>query len=195
MLTHPNKTLLKNRSFRIVFLIGVTTALISIILNAVSASSAGSYCVDRDYCRYHYTYYTNNCMEGSSLYCCSYSGGSDYYSCGSYRNSCRYVGGGYDYCDDGLLVGMYVCGGASLLCLIGMIVIASQHKKRVYREAMMANAQPYVPPAADNIIFSDRNGPNVYHDQNRVVIQPGQQPQNPYANYQNQPNQNGYPQR
>lgn len=139
MLTHPNKTLIKNNAFRVTFILGLTCTLISGILNVVATSSdTGYYCIDYDYCDDHYYYYsyTKTCLSYHSLYCCRNSGsGSDYYSCGSYYNSCKYVGSNYSICSgvDGLYVGMYICGSLALACLIAMVVIASRHKNQVHR--------------------------------------------------------------
>ena len=71
---------------------------------------------------------------------------------------------------------MWVCGCIALACLVVMVVLASQHKNRVIREAMAANLQEYVPPvniANDNVTFTDRNYQENragQYQQNRVVV-------------------------
>ena len=126
MITQTRDLLVNNTAFRVAFTVGVLATIAGAILSIVFVAS-GDICVSMNYCNYSTDYY-NTCIEGDSLYCCSYYK-SNTYSCGNYYRSCRYEGYGYQDCT-GMWIGRYVTGGVALLCLLIMICLAHQHKKR-----------------------------------------------------------------
>jgi len=63
MLTHPNRTLIKNRTFRVVFMLGIASTIIGGILNIIVNASTGV-CVGQDYCLYNDYNHVFTCVEG-----------------------------------------------------------------------------------------------------------------------------------
>jgi len=174
MIVPIETTLIKSKSFKAVFTLGLLCVLVAVVLRAVLNFNQDS-CIYDDYCDNTYGG-PDLCIDQGYIYCC---GGSGYQYCGN-RHDCYGVTALYSkmYCQ-GMVTAYWVLEGVAVFCLIVLMIISCQHRRRVQTNRLPA----YPPPMPQNIIYTDTNF-NQGLPQNQPQLQQPQQQQQQQHQYQ-----------
>lgn len=145
MNTDPNKIFLKNKAPKIVFGLGFAFIIANIVVNSIYIANSVD-CVIYNWCS-GYSYHYWECTRGGSVYCCDPSStSSSSYTCGIYSD-CFYEGSDYYTRCYGFSAFQWILGFGAIACLITLIVLYKQHKKRVLQAAVAG--------ANNQVVFSD----------------------------------------
>lgn len=116
--------LLKFKPFLVFLFLGLACAGAWIVM-AIYFFSTNDQCLNDYYCWNDGSNY-HTCIVGTMIYCC---GSIGTYSCGSYT-SCMYEGDYFIDCT-GRWAALWVVGMACLSFLVGMLILACAHRRRL----------------------------------------------------------------